>query len=1726
MTWLFVLAHPPQALRLEAPRSADRPSRRCRVTPHFPKPAWLRDRLARAGLAAIETSAASDEALPTYGAPVVGLLNVSPGSVWDDLTMFSEEAKLMRDYYLEPPDVHTFHVRTSFRIVDGSLVVSARASEQFGPVKFSQKHLVFEPTWGFAEFPHVVLESQAGRVPLQTLLGDQVAHNAWCLWLPEPVAHLASLGEWTELVVLSRWYVRCRAKRAIEFYTPMDDFPSSDWIHRTSKAWRQSCSNVVADTPVPQVAQLAVVARRLRMWSQDIVGACEDEEEAAQRKHELRGAIEVVEHFSRRLSGKAHGPHVRHMRFQYSQLQILHSHRCSRLLKNRGQLRDAVEIALSLTLPDCVDAHAYAQQQPSHTTVWRSHFFVDVAMLLYMQNVNKHDGPRWLRFAWCDSSPILHHDWLMVRYMRIREDAIERVWRAAIALALDRHAAERRWRAAHGINYVEDSDASETAGSDGEEEEMLHTGLTVEQRQEFNQLLVQQVIPHVAVPCALEQGHANLMHKCAAIVHGLSMECASRSDLSEAVASIRTLTTDMGTEQGIADACVPHGVCLPPWYRPEGGRVVNEDCEDEQNRASFVDGPHMFQNCIHIPGMLHILHNLEADVDSKMENFMAWFADLKNSSMLLSRPEACRVVFVSCVAGTMHDKRSQALFDHATPRLYEKRWGYVIDYLLAAWPRLLVLRECWSEARFLAAMGNSASGDAEDGDEANVPLQAQQFTKMLASNAWFLYARMVITLHSIARKLRGWSEGCVCHDFMRKNIKDRGSFWRRSLQKDFGVDWVSSCPLAGMRAPEMAAGAVLETFDNFASMVFDRFKVEVFQLQIYRVSPQDLQVVLLDFDRGRAAMELCLRLKTQCWQSLPWLLFGLSHHDEGVARRIACRARGQFEATPIDARPCHHRATRYWLDPAGPCRAGIDQFIEGAAREHLPLEVRREICILRFGSVAERVIEAVHKDVKKDAGYNAAGPVAVSASVRDHVVLEAQLRRDPSRIVDILDCLQSARSSQRIPGLLGVAQHPLLHGKFQTWQLIVRVAKVVYRCEMDAAFADLSHEARQHRRERLASVRQSAKHLPLPAPLSEQKVLHHALVQHIRELAGAEDVVCSLPRHLVQRAKVTEVVTTRRFRDDVAHPNLGRLLCDGVAAAADDRDLFFTVVNANPAALKRVPAPAIASASLQATSLAIIPLEEAFTLPGEKWLRADPGSVSIIEGIAMDLATLRARGRRWDTAPTPGYGFDGLDDIVAAHPDDGLKAKIVSDIVQKLMNASALPGTDQHADLGDTCDEARCLIEHMHTRGLMNIHAEGLRLLAQLSEQGLQRLVLFRRICLDHSLPLCDVRELVQLEDKSTFELMCMVAQDGWSWAPRRSSRDGAFNIGEPKVWRTSGVVVHSAYLRVLLSLEKLQRVHGIGTVPHCQKSIVYERMLEGKSWESQLEDGLVQLPQKRRRSMINDVEPGFGNADHLLMPDRGELAGARAVAELEPEGGQMGHALEIMMEEDIQGLLDMIAEEEAGAVVEASAPEMAQSPCGEASERHDAVGQPQGRAAVDAPIDNLLEKPPAWGCFTFSRKQPKQKGGGNAFGAYEITCPWHMRSQRSGCKKLIRILGPDVAAKQYALRVAKHWASQARLFERQWQHIFTADVSLPPSDELLETRRIDEKPDKADIEDDEAYYARNGGRARQKRAAPAAEAKRPAVQEEDGPRNTASRASSRKSSTSSSSSSSDSDSE
>lgn len=353
---------------------------------------------------------------------------------------------------------------------------------------------------------------------------------------------------------------------------------------------------------------------------------------------------------------------------------------------------------------------------------------------------------------------------------------------------------------------------------------------------------------------------------------------------------------------------------------------------------------------------------------------------------------------------------------------------------------------------------------------------------------------------------------------------------------------------------------------------------------------------------------------------------------------------------------------------------------------------------------------------------------------------------------------------------------------------------------------------------------------------------------------------------------------------------------------------------------------------------------------------------------------------------------------------------------------------------------------------------------------------------------------LAELRDCSQYELLLMLLDAGWLWkkigAGKKSKlKAKPYRVGQPLVFRTSGVTIPQEYLLCLLCAPELLDTLDIDEIPHGQSAEVYVKLLKGEKWSSQVL--ALQDAGARATRLLALAGPDGELVDELTRPpqirhplgdgEREENGDLSDLSDLGPhedhgeEGG--GYDEDASLPDSDDGDIDcaeavvgeMDVEGGAGADVSPTLP-----PPPPPQRRQGRKQTAHRGAAAQCSQDHkdavLAMRGLVWGVFTFTTKAPGGVSGGR-FGGIQAECPFHRRTRTSGCRKYMSFPADTAEARHETLMTLKYWCAGAAGCARQWQHVFGVDTSCRPPDDTIEGMVITEGPTE-DVIDDNAFYS------------------------------------------------------
>ena len=417
-------------------------------------------------------------------------------------------------------------------------------------------------------------------------------------------------------------------------------------------------------------------------------------------------------------------------------------------------------------------------------------------------------------------------------------------------------------------------------------------------------------------------GATSVATKVRLVLHSLWMQMQPPRfpSLIEVLPRVVSVTTDMGTELGIADFVVPTiRSVLPRWMYPDQHQLVvmptgdgmEEGCVDMEDPDSCdpaVEGEvkHVFPRGLLVAGVLHVIHNLSWRLGRAMSYFDEWLCGMKAIVTLLHYRDNRKLFAERCVSGSRFDRAGRhAGLNRGCPSAQEWRWSSIVLTLKSILPLEPLLTSCFDTHKMRPR--DRDVGDNLDNDEAPARVKEGKLDlgliqRTVRNGKWWAFAEMLCTIHKVLAQFQEWSESCPCHYHHLLLDKDEKEELR-DLEAEAGIAGAAGasreCPLAGLRAPEMAAGS----WKIILEVLFDK-ALDVFIGELCPRALDHLDSILSDFEEGKKQVYASLEVKFQIWESLPWKLMAVASGEtkKAAASSLPLQGLGQRGEVCVEVR--------------------------------------------------------------------------------------------------------------------------------------------------------------------------------------------------------------------------------------------------------------------------------------------------------------------------------------------------------------------------------------------------------------------------------------------------------------------------------------------------------------------------------------------------------------------------------------------------------------------------------------------------------------------------------------------------------------------------------------------------------------------------------------------------------------------------------------------------------
>ena len=514
-------------------------------------------------------------------------------------------------------------------------------------------------------------------------------------------------------------------------------------------------------------------------------------------------------------------------------------------------------------------------------------------------------------------------------------------------------------------------------------------------------------------------GRTTLEDKFHAVLFSIFLESGSSTlAFRRYCKSIVVGTYDLGTEFSLSLVQDIDVAKLFPWSYNEAAaeREVRAgelddafdfcDEEDEEADAEVEVG---LSGSLAAPGMLHCIHNCAAEVLSAAPVLSTAVDSLAYVSKLLTEPGSCERLLETCfhsAAGVL--LRPGLLKFHA--RVYRGRWGTVAFACDAIMRIQRQLTWGWSLRKYKAA---GATLDRK----APITVEIETVDTAIQSQHWWASMMTLNMCYEMVRDMFSWSEGCACHSHLDRDDASRETQLR----------W-QSCPLRGMRLPEVSSGDFFLVLNKLA----DESVAKLLVALPTGLKKSEIVELIMAFEKVRAAMLYTMTLKMSCYCTPPRLIFAAAHHSAVVSRDAVRRC--------LDL--CDH--PRLEALKAGDLRDEAFAYIDGVELELLP-RLSHFIAELRFGFGCERRVEGGHAFIMRRAALARNRSEAWDSLALRMKEIQDILDKKPDFMEQLASYIAMSRSPRKLVKALKLDRHPALQAAADSWDKIYR--RVVYHAD-------------------------------------------------------------------------------------------------------------------------------------------------------------------------------------------------------------------------------------------------------------------------------------------------------------------------------------------------------------------------------------------------------------------------------------------------------------------------------------------------------------------------------------------------------------------------------------------------------------------------------------------------------------------------------------------------------
>ena len=611
---------------------------------------------------------------------------------------------------------------------------------------------------------------------------------------------------------------------------------------------------------------------------------------------------------------------------------------------------------------------------------------------------------------------------------------------------------------------------------------------------------------------------------------------------------------------------------------------------------------------------------------------------------------------------------------------------------------------------------------------------------------------------------------------------------------------------------------------------------------------------------AKAYAQSVLTMKLRCWNQLPLKLCALAHHNPKVVQASSQACLDLYQATPDEQMRYHHPLSVVFLDRCGSCYKFVEAMAKGVPIAQLPKDFASLVASLQFIPIAERTIEAEHKNVKKTlAKLTRSKGARVSMAIRADEI--TSVCHDPASRAAFCSCLEITQHTKNIVSNLGIGAHPALDC-FSIGSLFAN------GCDLPAQYFDYSHATQFDESAKLQQKKDTAK--LTPSRISWNDIMNHAILVYLRrgkptdssswQAAGKPFFSLQLPAEGPQPKwhsldDVAKGSLETNILPQLANSSVPNCNSSEGEGATSLSTVYFVPLQKEFNRTKQVPqTTATMGFKVTADSVFILQYECIFNNGSVAYVcnacaEADreTGVLVLSDLAALDLQRLQSGFLEWRALPSQFLFVRGID---SSTQDKVERVSILlSSILQQTTQAAsfAVENGQRFKLKAVSCLDVDILKELACMQCIEIFIATEPELAITMDVEVpdktdivcVLRSLFFKKLqfgaCLMNPVATLSPPTSMPIAQLSTMHALQKLCNEGWQWAlqPRKKQLQLApFVVKGPRIFYSAGVEVDLAYLQALLQAPSLFE-RGIPCVPHGRSSSDYQNLLSGGSIEN-----------------------------------------------------------------------------------------------------------------------------------------------------------------------------------------------------------------------------------------------------------------------------------------------------